>query len=102
MYAPPNSVLVFIVQNFNTDKYRLIECDGKIAAKLGEDDCVVDSLDVDKSGPSHLAAFFTAISLQYGVDCKIKICSGEYSEYGSVLYFEVTKFKRNKNINIIT
>jgi len=102
MYAPPNSVLVFIVQNIETDKYRLIECDGKIGAKLGEDDCVVDSLEVAASSVSHFATFITTIRLQYGVDCKIKVCSGEYSEYGSILYFEVTNVKRNKNFNCIT
>lgn len=102
MYAPPDAILVFIVQSYETDKYRLIECDGKIGAKLGQHDDVVDSLDVAQSEPSHFAAFITTIRLQYGVDCKIKICSGEYSDYGAILYFEVTNAKRNKNINIIT
>jgi hypothetical protein len=102
MYAPPNSELVFIVQDIETDRYRLIECDGKIAAKLNEYDCLVDSLDVAASEPSHFAAFITTIRLQYGVDCKIKVCAGEYSQYGCIIYFEVTNLNRNKNVTYIT
>jgi hypothetical protein len=96
MYANPNAILIFIVYNFDNDEFRLIEQSKPIASKLGEDDCLVDSFDFNKS-----ESFITTIRLQYGANCKIKICAGEYGEYGCILYFEVTDYARNRKLTVI-
>lgn len=101
MMVNPKDTVVLIVQHRITNKYRLIELESPIADKLDEDECLVDSIEIAKDDPSQFAIFITSIRLQYGVDCKIRICSGELGSYGEVLYFEIRDGKRNKNFNHI-
>jgi hypothetical protein len=101
MMVNPKDTVVLIVQHLITNKYRLIELESPIANKLDEDECIVDSIEIGKSEPSHFVAFITTIRLQYGVDCRISICSGELGSYGEILYFEIRDGKRNKNFNHI-
>ena len=102
MMVNPNDTIVFIVQNINNSRCRLIECVAPIANKLGEDECIVDSIEIGKSDPSQFAGFITLIRLQYGADCRIRLCAGEYGPYGEVIYFEIRDGKRSKNFNHIT
>lgn len=90
------AILVLIVYDSEADEYRLIEVDGKIKGNIGENETLVDEIHSD-----NMLDYILNIKTQYGKNCIIDIGSGDYGDYGCVIYFQVTNYTRNKNAQLI-